>query len=123
MSSNPRVVVIDDSEIVRATVELALSQHGWDVTSLDNAFGVAARVKQINPQIILLDVNMPLVDGEKLAGILQKLLNGSAKILLHSSMSASELRQKVRATGSDGFVEKTNDPAALDRKLRSFLAA
>lgn len=121
--SKPHVVVIDDSEIVRASVQLGLTGQGWQVSQFDNAFGVAGRVKACNPDVILLDVNMPLVNGDKLAGILRTQLGADVKILLHSSMSASELRKKVRETGTDGFIEKTSDPARLSDKLKSFVKA
>ena len=123
MAEKPRVAVIDDSEIVRASIEIGLSSQGWEVSQFDNGFGVANRVKQANPQIVLLDVNMPLVSGDKLAAILRKQLGAGVKILLHSSMSASELRGKVRETGADGFIEKTSDPSHLSRKLNTFLRA
>ncbi|MFT4703625.1 MAG: DNA-binding response OmpR family regulator [Bradymonadia bacterium] len=123
MADKPRVAVIDDSEIVRVSVEVGLSAEGWEVSQFDNGYGVTNRVKQANPQIVLLDVNMPLVTGDKLAGILRKQLGASVKILLHSSMSASKLRGKVREAGADGYIEKTSDPAQLSRKLNHFLRA
>jgi len=118
------VAVVDDSEIVLGAIVMGLEPLGWEVHGMTNAFGVVSKLAAINPGIILLDVDMPLISG---AGLM-KILNSSlglpeARLILHSGKPSSELRCIARETSAHGFICKTDDMKLLDRKLRSFLVS
>lgn len=117
------VVVVDDNEIMLETVRAGLSPLGWRVVTFDNAFGVVTRIREANPDVILLDVNMPTLPGDKLVKSVTSVFGcPNARVLLHSDRPAGDLRKLVRESGAHGFIQKTDDAAALDRKLRQFLA-
>ncbi len=117
-----RVAVVDDSEIVLMTVQMALAGVGWDVTTFGNEVGVSLRIEDSEPEVVLVDVNMPGLNGEGLIKSLKKLSGlKSAKLLLHSDQDASALKLLATKTGADGFIQKTGDPAELVNRIEAYL--
>jgi CheY-like chemotaxis protein len=123
MLDRPRVAVIDDNEIARASIEIGLSSQGWLVSPFCSNTGVVALVEHVRPKIVLLD-DTPFVTGrDTLAEVLRERLGSCVKILLHTSPSSSDLPARVQESGADGFVEKTSDCSHLSRTLNAILRA
>ena len=63
-SSRPiRILIVDDNAFILAIAEDLLSERGHQVRTLDNATSVIETVKRIKPQLLILDIMMPEVDG------------------------------------------------------------
>src|SRR5262249_18779658 len=102
------VLVIDDSEIVLELTKAALEKAGYHVVTRDRPSGSVAAILRDKPDIVLLDVNMPSLQGDVIAKILVRAMkNPDTLILLHSSMSIDTLRLKAVATGAHGYIQKT----------------
>ncbi len=104
-----RVLVVDDSELTAQWLERELSGKGFEVTTADSA-DKATRIilkKQTRPDLVLLDVKMPNVNGEQLCRFIKSnsLLSG-IKVLLCSGEDADELKRICREAGADGYVAK-----------------
>jgi CheY-like chemotaxis protein len=103
-----RVLVVDDSEIVLAKAGEALVDGGYEVQSALSAFDADAYLYgECKPDIVIMDVMMPQLDGDKKA----KLLKSDAEtrgipILLLSSKSDEELALLAREAGCEGFIRK-----------------
>jgi DNA-binding response OmpR family regulator len=103
-----RVLVVDDSEIVLAKAHEALTAGGYEVST---ALSAAAADRYIygdsRPDIIILDVMMPILDGDKKAKILKgDDFSRDIRILLLSSKNEEELARLVAESGADGFIRK-----------------
>src|ERR1700677_1378934 len=61
--SERRVLVIDDSRVIRQVAEMVLGQHGWEVLSAESGREGVALAARDRPDAILLDVIMPEPDG------------------------------------------------------------
>jgi DNA-binding response OmpR family regulator len=122
MSATKRtVLVVDDSEICREIVKLALGARGYEVVALDTPFGFAATLARMQPDLVLVDVNMPALHGGKLVEVaLQKGLC-TCPIVFHSDRPVRELQSLVLATGAAGFIQKTNDPDELAARVEACL--
>jgi DNA-binding response OmpR family regulator len=122
MSATKRtVLVVDDSEICREIVKLALQARGYEVVALDTPFGFAATLARMQPDLVLVDVNMPALHGGKLVEVaLQKGLC-TCPIVFHSDRPVRELQSLVLATGASGFIQKTNDPDELAARVEDCL--
>jgi len=116
-----RVLVVDDSEMVGHVLEGELTARGFEVHVADSA-EKATRIilkKQTRPDLVLLDVNMPNVNGEQLCRFIKSnSLFAGIKVLLCSGESPDELRRICREAGADGFVTKD---AVLSKVLASTL--
>jgi len=116
-----RILVVDDSEICRELVKLLLQSRGYDVITLDSPFGFGAAVAREQPDLVLVDVNMPALHGGKLVEVaLQKGIL-SCPIVFHSDRPARELQSLVLSTGASGFIPKTNDADELVSRVEEYL--
>ena len=117
-----RVLVVDDSEIVLAAAREALEEGFEVVTALNALEADKYIVCKDKPDIIVLDVMLPMLDGDKKAKMLKENeLTRSIPILLLSSKPESVLRRLVEESGSDGFVRKPFSNRQLVTKIREAL--
>lgn len=104
-----RVLIVDDSEMVGHVLQGELSARGFEVHVADSA-EKATRIilkKQTRPDLVLLDVRMPNVNGEQLCRFIKgNSLFSGIKVLLCSGEDVEELRRICREAGADGFVQK-----------------
>lgn len=116
-----KILVVDDNEDMRKlAVEILSKNH--EVFSADSWANINQYVFHQNIDLILLDVNMPILTGSDIVGLLKKTAKGKAtKIVLFSAMDELSLRQEARRSGADGCIAKTYDGPALLAKVRKFL--
>lgn len=103
-----RVLIVDDSEIVLAKASEALVSRGYEVcTALSAAAADTYIYGDPRLDIIVLDVMMPMLDGDKKAKMLKAdVLVKAIPILLLSSKNEEELARLARESGADGFIRK-----------------
>src|SRR5450432_673341 len=116
------ILVIDDSEVVLEMTRFTLESAGFRVLTRDRAQGSIVAILHEQPDLVLLDVNMPSMSGDSIAEILTRA--GPARgtvVVLYSSLPANALRMKALATGAHGFIQKTSVQVDLVRQVRAFL--
>ena len=114
-----KVLVVDDSETVLAVTRDALEDAGYSaVGALDADEADTYIFSKDKPDLIVMDVMLPLLDGDKKAKMLKENeLTRDIPILLLSSKPEEELRTMVLESGSDGFIRKPFTPAQMVRKI------
>jgi CheY-like chemotaxis protein len=118
----PKIVVIDDSEIVLEVTKGALEGAGYDVVTHDRPAGCVALILHEKPELVLMDVNMPGLGGDTIVSVLGKAAPTSDTIvLLHSSLSAEVLRVKSITAGAHGYIQKSGDLFGLVREVGRWL--
>jgi len=118
----PKIVVIDDSEIVLEVAKGALEGAGYEVVTHDRPAGCVALILHEKPELVLMDVNMPGLGGDTIVSVLAKAAPTSDTIvLLHSSLSAETLRSKATTAGAHGFIQKSGDLFGLVREVNRWL--
>jgi DNA-binding response OmpR family regulator len=106
-SNHMKVLIIDDDDIIRAVLSDTLVEAGFETCQLPSPIGATKKIIHEGVNVVVLDVMMPEVSGDKLA----KMLRGNAKmgrvgIVLVSSLKANELRRLQTESGADAVVEK-----------------
>jgi len=119
----PKVLVVDDNEVCRAVVRETLESDGFDVVELGNPIGMSSVVNLEKPDVVLMDVEMPAIEGDKAVEILLKHRLHDCKILLYSGRAPAELEKLARSCGASGFVPKSVTDAALALAIRAHLTA
>jgi DNA-binding response OmpR family regulator len=104
-----KILIVDDSELTARMLEAELTGKGFDVlvaTSAEQATELVIRPKT-RPDLILLDVNMPKIDGQQFCNFIKKnnMFIG-IKVVFCSSMDVDELKALTTQCGADGFVHK-----------------
>jgi DNA-binding NarL/FixJ family response regulator len=100
------VLIVDDHPSFRATARLLLESEGFDVVG-EAADGASALVEAnaLRPQLVLLDVQLPDVDGFEIAAVLTSNGAGPAVVMV-SSRDGSDFGPLVERSGACGFIPK-----------------
>ncbi|HEX3850336.1 MAG TPA: response regulator [Polyangiaceae bacterium] len=108
--SRGTVLIVDDDPIVLEVTKERLQGAGYQVHTREEALGTSQWTAEFQPDIVLLDVNMPALAGPELAQLLKKRrATKDIAIILYSSLEPAELQSKLRATGAVGAIQKTGD--------------
>lgn len=116
-----RLLLIDDDAAHLISTRGLLEAEGYEVFTHTQGFGATNVARQLRPDLILLDVNMPGLSGENLAGVLQA--NPATRdlpIIFYSSNDEDALRSAVRRFGVRGYISK-GSVAALRTRVAAFL--
>ena len=102
----PTILIVDDHPSFRATARALLEAEGFDVIgeAVDGASGVKAAMA-LNPEIVLLDVQLPDMDGFAVAMTLTA-SGAGPYVVLTSSRDAADFGSLVTGSGARGFVPK-----------------
>ncbi len=120
-SSTLRVLVVDDHELTRLTLQLAFScQENIQVVGLaSNGQEAIEMVKRYHPDVIVLDLQMPVMDGWSASSQI-KAISPHTQILAYSSVEDASLHQAKAMPSFDDFCKKdvpTSELIAVVRQL------
>lgn len=119
-----RILVIDDSELVLAMARDALQSAGYEVFTATNGIEANSYIfsSSNRPDLIIIDIMMPLLDGNKKAKILkEKEHSRDIPIMFISSKSEDELARLVADAGADGYICKPFSSQSIVNSVRKIL--
>ena len=118
-----RILVLDDSEFVREATSLILEEGGYDAVTLDSPFGLHDALCREDPDLVLIDVGMPGLSGDRLVQLTQSTPTDlrARPFVLFSARSEEELRSLASACGAAGFIKKGSSPDAILRAIQRLL--
>jgi DNA-binding response OmpR family regulator len=115
-----RVLVVDDDVDQLMLLERTLNAYGFEVRTHRSSLGVSNLVRNANPDLVLLDVNIPALSGDKVLALARNQApNTSTRFILYSASDESKLRALALSSGADGYISKSVQGEALARKLIS----
>jgi len=115
--SKIRVLVADDHQAVLNAVQDHLSEEFELVGAAANGQEALEAVQQLDPDVLVTDISMPVFNGFEVASTLQA-NKSRAKIIFLSSHSASEFHRAAFAVGASGYVSKTRLATDLTLAIR-----
>jgi two-component system, chemotaxis family, chemotaxis protein CheY len=116
------VLVADDAALVRMILREILRAEGYSVSEAVNGRDAVERFSEIRPDVAILDITMPEMDGlSALREILQR--DPRAQVIVVSAQSRSELQEQALAAGAADFIAKPFPPQRLLDSVRSCAAA
>lgn len=117
-----RVVLIDDHTLFRAGLEGLLASRGIDIAaSVDSGADCLRLVHELKPDVVLLDMRMPGLDGLAVLRTLRAQNVAMPIVMLTTSTEESDLVESLRA-GAQGYLLKDMEPDALVIALRDIVA-
>jgi excisionase family DNA binding protein len=120
--SGPPVLVVDDDAGMRELVRLQLEREGYAVEEAASAAEGLASIEARRPELILLDVMMPHVDGwEMLRQIQERYGVGSIPVLMFSGQVDESGERQAASSGARGFVGKGFDLEELVDQAKAIL--
>ena len=116
VSGSLRVLVVDDNEDAAETVAVLLDLWGHDVRTAMDGFSALAAAAELDPEVILLDIGLPRLDGYEVARRLRESGN-RALVVAMTGYGRDEDRRRSREAGFDEHLVKPVDPALLREVL------
>ena len=102
-----KILIIDDDEKHLMTAKEILEEEGYEVIIHQNAFGATNLIGSIQPDLVLLDINMPALSGDRLSGLLlSKNKTKDVPIVFYSSNDEDSIRKAVSEHGVKGYICK-----------------
>ena len=118
--TGPAVLLVDDDDRMRELVRIELEREGYDVQEASSADEGLAAIEARKPELILLDVMMPHVDGwEMLRRIQERYGAGAIPVLMFSGQVDEQARRQAATSGARGFVGKPFDLAELVEQAKA----
>ena len=103
----PTVLVVDDHAGFRATARRLLEGDGWTVIGeAEDAASALTAVSALQPDVVLLDIGLPGIDGFEVAERLAVATDGGPAVVLVSSRDRSAYGGRLAASPAIGFVAK-----------------
>lgn len=120
MSAN--ILTVDDSASIRLTTKVTLTNAGYSVTEAVNGAEGLAAAKGSSFDLIVTDLNMPVMDGLTMIEELRKLPGqAGVPIIFLTTESDADLKARAKAAGATGWLTKPFDPESLVKIVKKVL--
>jgi CheY-like chemotaxis protein len=119
----PRILIVDDNAMNVDLVSFLLAADGMQVESAADAAQASVRIAAQHPELILMDIQMPGVDGLELTRRLKA--DPATRHIPIVALTAYAMKgdeERMLAAGCDGYIAKPVEVATFTRQVRSFLA-
>jgi twitching motility two-component system response regulator PilG len=115
-----KVMVIDDSNTIRRSAEIFLTQAGCQVLLAEDGFDALAKIADHQPAVVFVDIMMPRLDGYQTCALIKKNPKFAATpVIMLSSKDGLFDRARGRMVGSDEYLTK---PFTKESLLRTVAA-
>ena len=119
-----KVMVIDDSNTIRRSAEIFLTQAGCQVLLAEDGFDALAKITDHLPDVIFVDIMMPRLDGYQTCALIKKNPRlSSTPVIMLSSRDGLFDRARGRMVGSDEYLTKPFTKDSLLKTVASHAAA
>jgi excisionase family DNA binding protein len=118
----PTVLIVDDDEGTRTFVRASLELEGFDVREASSGTEGLAALEEEAPDLILLDVMMPQMDGWEMLRRVQEQHGGAIPVVMFSGKVEDAAGEAVER-GASGFIGKPFDPQQLIDRAKQILGA
>jgi len=122
VSKDLKVLVVEDFEDTRLFLRLALEEHGFIVFEAENGQKAVENAEREQPDVILMDLTMPLMDGFAAAKLIRQ--NKKLKhvpIIAVTAHHETDFRADAKASGFDAYVTKPIDVTWLKELIAGLL--
>ena len=119
-----RVLVVEDDVEITDALRRSLRHEGYDVRTAGDAEEALRMLETFTPRLILMDIQLPGIDGLTLTRQLKQ--DPARKDIVILALSAYAMKgdeDKALAAGCDGYITKPIDPLDLPRTIASYLNA
>ena len=117
---NPRVLLVDDDEEIRAMLESTLTFSGFDTVLADGALAAMEAISSSSPDVVVLDVMMPVMDGFELARLIRA-RDARIPIIFLSARDGVDDRVRGLRLGGDDYLVKPFTAFELIARIEAIL--
>jgi CheY-like chemotaxis protein len=108
------VLVIEDSPVIQRLIEVCLRPAGFEIETADDGEAGIAAVRQLKPDVVVLDVGLPVMDGWQVLNALQAdPETADIQVLVLTAHAQDELHAQATGAGAAAFLTKPFRPDDL----------
>lgn len=120
MESKPaRLLIVDDEKNLRRLYEKEFRQEGYEVLLAENGLEALERVRNEKPDLVILDIRMPGMDGVETLGKMLAIRN-NLPVILNSAYTSYQ--NNFMTWAAEAYVIKSSDLEPLKSKVKEILA-
>ena len=127
MQRQPKIMLIEDDERLARVLEDAIRQKNWTVRTLNNGFQIVTEVGRFEPDLLLLDINMPGLRGDAAARLLTQVSRKAGvretPIMVLSALDDHRLQTITENIGAIGYIQKAHSIDTVVGQIRDALVA
>ena len=117
-----KILIADDEEDVKVVVQLFLESKGYEIVTAFDGLDALQKAKDEKPDMILLDIMMPLIDGFEVCRKLKEdPETAEIPVIMLSASSHAESKQKGLDVGAIDYIVKPFVPENLENVVRGIL--
>jgi two-component system, sensor histidine kinase len=115
------VLIVEDYADVRMMMKILVHRYGYDVIEAGDGREALEKTKQFHPDLILMDISMPIMDGLSATQIIRTLDVGAKIPILAVTAFGNSYHKKAIEAGCNDVIQKPLDFDALEPLLRQYL--
>ena len=124
LDDTPQVLVVDDDRSTRSTLRHTLQRDGFRVEEAADGAQALAMLARFQPDVILMDAMMPVMDGFTACARMQELPNGGdVPVLMITALQDNSSVERAFAAGASDYIPKPIHYAVLSQRVRRIIEA
>ncbi|MFZ2103601.1 MAG: response regulator [Oricola sp.] len=113
-----KILTVDDSRTMREMLRHTLANAGFEVVTAEDGADGIQKLRESQPDVVITDINMPVMDGFEFIENVRKFEEfNRVPILVLTTESAPEKKQRAQNAGATGWIVKPFDPEKLTRAV------
>ncbi|MDQ1639236.1 MAG: two-component system, cell cycle response regulator DivK [Pyrinomonadaceae bacterium] len=119
----PTILVVDDFDDTRLLLRTWLRKKGYRVVEAENGNEAVAKAREVEPDLIIMDVEMPELDGLSATRKIRAVKDSAVlPIIAVSAYGADQFREQALAAGCNEYVSTPFEPDELEKLIHSLIA-
>jgi DNA-binding response OmpR family regulator len=120
--TKPKILVVEDEDNIALALDYLLTREGYTHGRVANGGEALARIRNMRPDLVLLDVMLPEMSGYEICQAMRLAPDlADIKILMMTARGSAIERKKGLALGADGFISKPFELAELRAEVRRLI--
>lgn len=118
-----KILIVEDDSFIRDIYQTKFDQEGFEVIATEDGIIALEKIKEFTPDIILLDIIMPMMDGiDVLRAIKNEERLKDIPVIMLTNISEKESVDEGREIGANDYLIKSNfTPSEVVRKVKTLL--
>jgi DNA-binding response OmpR family regulator len=122
-TSNMRILIVEDYDIMRRALEFKLAKEGYEVICAANGADAIEKLKQENFDLVISDIMMPFVNGLEVLNTLRNILKKETPVIMLTSVGLEKTVLQAFEMGADDFITKPFSPNELIVRINRVFAS
>jgi len=116
------ILIVEDDANLRELIKLRLEEHNYNVIDVPDGMQMFKKMRKAKPDLIILDVMLPKMDGNKLCGLLKNYdPYQDIPVIIFTALSGPKSKKIAKDMGAEAYITKPFDAKILINKINELL--